>query len=181
MSKVNFPEWRLAITSSYNKEGKSVSKKWLQFASTSINNLPRLRTVVFRGWSEYHSILIYTDKRSEKIKDIRNNNKVELLWLFPKSKSQFRFKGEAYEIKENIKFWNNLSEKSKYSWFWPNPGEKLSPKKLFDTPKNLNRPKTFTVLEVKINYVELLKLERPIHKRCFWGEKNEWKRIELNP
>ena len=156
MDEVNLPEWRLAIKSSNNKEGKSVSKRWIQIATTSKDNLPRLRTVVFRGWSEAHSMLIYTDRRSQKINDINLNNNVELLWLFPKSKSQYRLKGKAYEIKENIKFWNNLSEHSKSTWFWPHPGEKLSQKKFFDAPKVLKRPETFTVLEIKINYVELL-------------------------
>ena len=181
MNEVNLPEWRLAIKSSSVKEGKSVSKRWVQIATTSKDNLPRLRTVVFRGWSEAHSMLIYTDRRSEKINDINFNNNVELLWLFPKSKSQYRLKGEAYEIKENIKFWKNLSDHSKVSWFWPNPGGKLSQRSSYDTPKTLERPETFTVLEVKINYVELLKLERPIHKRYCWNKDRSWKRIELNP
>tara|TARA_Y100000589_G_scaffold131481_1_gene125207 strand:+ start:630 stop:1175 length:546 start_codon:yes stop_codon:yes gene_type:complete len=181
MKEVNLPEWRLALTSSKNKEGKSISKRWLQIATTSKDNLPRLRTIVFRGWLENHSMLIYTDRRSEKIKDINNNNKVELLWFFPKSKSQYRFKGEAYEIKDNIQFWNSLSEKSKLSWFWPTPGERLSEIKFFDNPKNLNRPDTFFALGVKIDYVELLKLERPIHKRCCWSSQDNWTRIALNP
>ena len=181
MDEVNLPEWRLSIKSSNNKEGKSVSKRWVQIATTSKDNLPRLRTVVFRGWSEVNSMLIYTDRRSEKIKDININNNVELLWLFAKSKSQYRLKGEAYEIKENIRFWNNLSENSKTTWFWPNPGEKLSQRSAYDPPSKLERPETFSVLEVKMNYVELLKLERPIHKRCSWSKDNAWKRIELNP
>jgi len=181
MYETNLPEWRLAIKSSNNKEGKSVSKKWIQIATTSKDNLPRLRTVVFRGWSEAHSMLIYTDRRSQKINDININNNVELLWLFPKSKSQYRLKGKAYEIKENIKFWNNLSENSKTTWFWPNPGDKLSQRSSYDTPSKLEKPETFTVLEVKMNYVELLKLERPIHKRCCWIKDKSWKRIELNP
>ena len=181
MDEVNLPEWRLAIKSSNNKEGKSVSKRWIQIATTSKDNLPRLRTVVFRGWSEVNSMLIYTDRRSEKINDININNNVEILWLFPKSKTQYRLKGEAYEIKENIRFWDNLSENSKKTWFWPNPGDKLSQLSAYDTPSKLERPETFIVLEVKMNYVELLKLERPIHKRCYWSKKNSWKRIELNP
>ena len=181
MNEVNLPEWRLAIKSSKNKEGKSVSKRWVQIATTSKDNLPRLRTVVFRGWSEVNSMLIYTDRRSEKINDININNNVEILWLFPKSKTQYRLKGEAYEIKENIKFWDNLSDNSKLTWFWPNPGGKLSQRSAYDKPKKLERPETFTVLEVKMNYVELLKLERPIHKRCCWSKENAWKRIELNP
>ena len=181
MDEVSLPEWRLAIKSSNNKEGKSFSKRWIQIATTSKDNLPRLRTVVFRGWSEVNSMLIYTDRRSEKINDININNNVEILWLFPKSKTQYRLKGEAYEIKENIRFWDNLSENSKTTWFWPNPGGKLSQRSAYDTPSILDRPESFTVLEVKMNYVELLKLERPIHKRCCWSKKKSWKRIELNP
>ena len=181
MNEVILPEWRLAIKSSKNKEGKSVSKRWVQIATTSKDNLPRLRTVVFRGWSEVNSMLIYTDRRSEKINDININNNVEILWLFPKSKTQYRLKGEAYEIKENIRFWDNLSENSKKTWFWPKPGDKLSQRSEYDTPSKLERPETFTVLEVKMNYVELLKLEKPIHKRCCWSKNKGWKRIELNP
>ena len=181
MIEVNLPEWRLAIKSSDNKEGKSVSKRWVQFATTSKDNLPRIRTVVFRGWSEAHSMLIYTDRRSEKINDLKINNNVEILWLFPKSKSQYRLKGKAYEIKENIKFWDNLTDNSKTTWFWPNPGGNLSQRSSYDKPKKLERPDTFTVLEIKMNYVELLKLERPIHKRCCWNKEKGWKRIELNP
>ena len=175
------PEWRLAIKSSNHKEGKSFSKTWIQIATTSKDNSPRVRTVVFRGWLDADSILIYTDRRSEKIKDINNNNEVELLWLFLKSKSQYRLKGKAHEIKDNNKFWNNLSTNSKKTWFWPNPGEKLAKKNFYNPPKNLNKPDTFTVLEVKINYVELLKLERPIHKRCCWSKEESWERINLNP
>ena len=181
MNEVNLPEWRLAIKSSIYKEGKSVSKRWIQIATISKDNSPKLRTVVFRGWSEADSMLIYTDRRSEKVNDININNNVEILWLFPKSKSQYRLKGEAHEIKENIKFWDNLSEQSKATWFWPNPGGKLAPKSAYDKPKNLERPDTFNVMEVKINYVELLKLERPIHKRWSWSKNNSWKRVELNP
>ena len=181
MNEFNLPEWRLAIKSSSNKEGKSVSKRWIQIATTSKDYLPRLRTVVFRGWLETHSMLIYTDRRSEKINDINNNKNVELLWLFPKSKSQYRFRGEAYEIKENIKFWDNLSENSKATWFWPNPGGDLSKKSAYIAPNQLERPETFTVLEIRMNYVELLKLERPIHKRCSWSKNKGWNRVELNP
>ena len=181
MNEVNLPEWRLAIKSSNHKEGKSVSKRWIQIATTSKDNFPRLRTVVFRGWSEAHSMLIYTDRRSEKFNDININNNVELLWLFPKSKCQYRLKGEAYEIKENKKFWDTLSENSKATWFWPNPGGKLSTRSAYDTPKKLELPRTFAVIEVKMNYVELLKLERPIHKRCCWSKKKGWNRIDMNP
>ena len=39
MDEVNLPEWRLTIKSSSVKEGKSVSKRWIQIATTSKDNL----------------------------------------------------------------------------------------------------------------------------------------------
>ena len=57
-------------------------------------------------------MLIFTDSRSDKIKHLKNNSNAEVLWLFLKSKSQFRFKGQMKELKENNNYWESLSETS---------------------------------------------------------------------
>ena len=61
---------------------------------------------------------------SARVAYIKENKSVEILWLFSKSKSQFRFKGNAEFINDSKKYWNKLSEKSKEKWFWPHPGKK---------------------------------------------------------
>ena len=77
------------------KESKLNSSRWIQLATIGIDNTPRVRTVVFRGWSESYEMEIYIDKRSLKNEELDLNNNVEVCWLFSKSKFQFRFRGTS--------------------------------------------------------------------------------------
>jgi len=181
MVQTNLPDWRQKLKSSQHKEGKSPLKRWIQLSTISKQNKPRVRTVVFRGWISANSMIIYTDSRSEKIKDITINNNVELLWLFLKSKSQYRMRGKANFVKDNIHYWNKLTLDSRKTWFWPDPGEILDQNFPNINLENLNKPVNFIVLEIKIDSVELLKLENPVHKRYRWEIDKDWKCEELNP
>ena len=84
MNNMDLPSWRQRLKSSQSKEGKLASNRWIQLANVSKNNHPRVRTVVFRGWLDNSTMLIYTDKRSEKYIDLKNNSNIEVLWLFLK-------------------------------------------------------------------------------------------------
>ena len=56
---------------------------------------------------------IYTDSRSQKYDELELNNKVEIRWLFSRSKCQFRLRGKSrIDLGENK--WRHC------------PGEKLS-------------------------------------------------------
>ena len=79
MLEKNLPSWRQYLKSSRKKEGKSNSNRWIQLATVSEKNEPRLRTVVFRGWYKDSSMIIFTDRRSEKIEHLRHNPKAEIL------------------------------------------------------------------------------------------------------
>jgi len=183
MSENNIPIWRQELKSAKKKEGKSSSSRWFQLCTVDANNEPRVRTVVFRGWKTESSILIFTDKRSEKIAHLKSNSNAEVLWLFYKSKSQFRFKGEIVELSKNMRYWDSLSYKSKSTWFWQHPGNQIihniKPSEVISN--NLNKPDNFVVLEFKIKSVDLLKLVNPIHKRYVWSRENNWEKIEINP
>ena len=127
-------------------------------------------------------MLIYTDKRSEKYKDLENNNNIEVLWLFLKTKSQYRFKGKVSELEDNDKYWNNLIDKSKNQWYWPTPGKKFYKENNVSSINNtLSKPNNFSVLKIKIDEVDLLKLEQPFHKRYVWKKIDNWKCVEVNP
>ena len=39
----------------------------------------------------------------------------------------------------------------------------------------------FVVLNFKIDSVDLLKLEQPIHKRYIWEKNKKWEKTEINP
>ena len=182
MNNIDLPSWRQKLKASQMKEGNLVSNRWIQIANISKDQQPRVRTVVFRGWLDSNKMLIFTDKRSEKFNDLKINNKIEILWLFFKSKSQYRFKGKAYTIDDDTKYWNNLSDESKITWFWPCPGEKLVDQNRFiSIDNNCSKPSNFSVFQLNINEVDLLKLEKPVHKRYIWKKNDEWKCIQVNP
>ena len=179
----NLPGWRLDLKSSRKKEGKLPSNRWIQLATVSEGNEPRLRTVVFRGWHKDSSMIIFTDRRSEKIAHLKSNPNAEILWFFLKTKSQYRFKGKISELSDNNNYWDSLSEKSKSSWFWGSPGEKINPKveSAHEILSNLPMSENFVVLNFEIDSVDLLKLEQPIHKRYLWEKIKKWEKVEINP
>ena len=182
MTKNYIPTWRKELKSARKKEGKSPLNRWIQLSTVNRNNEPRIRTVVFRGWHKETSIIIFTDKRSEKIDHLKFSSNSEILWLFQRSKSQFRFKGVMKEMEESTKYWDSLSDKSKITWFWPHPGKEINKIESSQVQtNNLNKPKNFVVLEFDIYSVDFLKLITPIHKRYIWEKKDNWKKIEINP
>ncbi len=111
------------------KEAKLNSSVWVQQATIGVDNTPRVRTVVFRGWSDNYEMQIYSDRRSEKFNELDLNNNVEICWLFSISKCQFRFRGKSKLDLGNdcIRHWEQLSDKSQSMWGWPCPGEHFSP------------------------------------------------------
>ena len=183
MIKNNIPIWRQELQAARKKEGKSPSNRWIQLSTVTRNNQPRLRTVVFRGWRKESSMLFFTDSRSNKIEHLKNNPNAEVLWLFFKSKYQFRFKGKMNELVSNTEYWDSLSDRSKSTWFWQHPGKdiknNIQPPRII--PTDLNKPTNFFVIEFEIYSVDLLKLVNPIHKRYIWNKQNNWERIEVNP
>ena len=82
MLKNNLPMWRQELKSSRKKEGKSPTSRWVQLATVNDKNEPRLRTVVFRGWRTDNSILLFTDRRSEKVEHLKLNRNAEILFSF---------------------------------------------------------------------------------------------------
>ena len=76
------PPWLSQLSSAQRKESRFDSSRWLQLATIGIDNNPRVRTVVFRGWSKSYEMEIYTDKRSQKCDELNFNNNVEICWLF---------------------------------------------------------------------------------------------------
>ncbi len=179
------PPWLFPIITAERKESSLDSSKWVQLATIGVDNTPRVRTVVFRGWSESYEMQIYTDKRSNKCHELNLNNNVEICWLFSKSKCQFRFRGTSRIdlIKDNFRHWEKLSDKSKSMWSWPCPGERF----VFQHTKNLSVNKNselsinFTLLNIKITQVDQLLLHKPIHTRRRWILNNEWTEERINP
>ena len=179
------PPWLSQIRSAQRKESNINSSRWMQLATIGIDNTPRVRTVVFRGWSESYEMEIFTDKRSQKFHELDLNNNVEICWLFSSCKCQFRFRGSSrIDLgKDNLKKWNQLNEKSKSMWSWPKPGESFvfDEKNDLSVKKNREGSDNFALLKIKIKYVDLLVLSKPIHIRRKWVKKHEWIEERINP
>ena len=176
------PPWFCDVISAQKKEAKIKSTRWIQMATFGLDNTPRVRNVVFRGWSDSFQMQIFTDKRSQKYSELESNNNVEICWFFSKCKSQFRFRGRT-EIDLGIDTdinWNKLDNKSQSMWGWPNPGEK------YDSEMNnqliqKNKFDNFILLKINIISVDQLILNRPIHIRRRWLKSNEWIVERINP
>ena len=156
---------------------------WIQLAKFAIDNTPRVRTVVIRGWNKSYAMNITTDKRSSKFHELESNNNVEICWLFSKSKCQFRFRGKSVIDRSNdtLLKWNKMEYKAQEMWSWPNPGEKYKAKQ-----KNINLSKcafdkkdNFNLLN--IFYIDQLLLNDSIHIRKRWIRNNEWTEERVNP
>ena len=64
-NKIVMPPWLPQLVSAQRKESRFNSSRWVQLATIGLDNTPRVRTVVFRGWSESYEMKLFTDKRSQ--------------------------------------------------------------------------------------------------------------------
>ncbi len=179
------PPWLSQIKAAQQKESNSISSTWIQLATIGTDKTPRVRTVVFRGWSESYEMEIFTDKRSQKYSELDLNNSVEICWLFSRCRCQFRFRGTSRIVlgKENLQYWNQLNEKSKSMWSWPKPGDRFVSKKRTDLSVKSNEKlsENFALLKIHITDVDQLLLTDPIHTRRKWLKKKEWIEELVNP
>ena len=179
------PPWLSHISSAQRKELNFDSSRFIQIATIGVDNRPRVRTVVFRGWSESYEMKIFIDKRSQKYHELNLNNNIEICWLFSRSKCQFRFRGTSSIIlgKENLSHWEQLSNESKSMWFWPSPGDEF----VVDQPIDLSFKtkecisNNFALLKINITHVDQLLLYKPIHRRRCWILKEDWIEKKINP
>jgi hypothetical protein len=86
------PVWKKLLLSSLKDNIAKVgtSATYASLATVTIENKPAVRTVVMRGFvGEHHSeetgcssdlLVVFTDKTSNKMKEIRNNPNVEINW-----------------------------------------------------------------------------------------------------
>ena len=179
------PPWFSHVNAALSKESKFNSSRWVQVATIGLDNTPRVRTVVFRGWSDAYEMLIYTDKRSKKYQELKTNNNVEICWLFSQSKCQFRFRGKSrIDVgKDKVLHWNKLSEESKLMWSWPCPGENIRNENNNSCEKKSisNHLNNFILLKIELNHVDHLLLQKPIHRRTRWIKKHKWVEERINP
>ena len=183
------PPWRPLLRGAREREGRSPAARWLQLATVAPDGTPRVRTLVFRGWAEAAALDLLTDGRSAKPAELRQQPAVELCWLMPKARCQFRLRGAVLilpldvEWEERLRHWQGLTPSGRALWGWPEPGAPLDAAAAFpaeladDTPM----PEQFQLLCIDLVQVELLELKDHPHQRRRWRREASWSEERLNP
>jgi pyridoxamine 5'-phosphate oxidase len=183
------PPWRPLLRAAREREGRHPQARWLQLASVALDGCPRVRTVVFRGWAGAVALDLLTDGRSAKAAELRAQASVELCWLLPRARSQFRLRG-AWRLRqpeqercERQRHWQALSPGGRALWGWPTPGDPLVPGSVFarEMPDGIPLPDHFLLLHIELVQVELLELTGHPHRRRRWRAETQWREEDLNP
>lgn len=145
------------------------------------NNKPIVRTVVLRDMTEGYNLIFFTDTRSEKVEQFRENPNAEVLFYNPKKLLQIKVGGSIELVKdeERLNYY-----KQKVQGFSQNDYTTLKrPSSPIKNPDEVEYGEelNFTVLELKTEYIESLQLKRPNHMRCLFKKKNDWKGQFLVP
>jgi pyridoxamine 5'-phosphate oxidase len=183
------PPWRPLLRGARERQGRSPQGRWLQLASLGADGTPRVRTLVFRCWAGAAALDLLTDRRSAKSGALKGEAPLELCWLLPRARSQFRLRGHRLRPdpdEEGLalqRHWAALTPKARALWGWPPPGEPLEPEAAFprEVEDGSPMPEHFELLRVRLVRVELLELLGHPHRRRCWREATGWREECLNP
>jgi pyridoxine/pyridoxamine 5'-phosphate oxidase len=136
--------------------------------------------VVLRDFnSKDISFTIYTDSRSQKLQELDQDKRAQLLFYDPKRMLQIIVSVVLLENVNEDKIYNDIPEQSKkdYSSMITPGSEIKSPDKLrFNFSKGY-----FSKLIFKAETIEYLRLKRPNHLRAFFKIEDNWKGTFLVP
>ena len=153
----------------------------LNLVTIDKKNIPNTRNVVIRDFSEENlTIRFHTDKRSSKISDIQNNNKISLLGYERKDRLQIRFDAEATIIDSDeflLDIWKSMYPMSRECYrVIESPGSKI--KSLEDIKfeeeddQGLNGFENFVAVSCDIQSIEVLYLHHAGHLRAIYTNNN---------
>ncbi|MEB3255517.1 MAG: pyridoxamine 5'-phosphate oxidase family protein [Synechococcaceae cyanobacterium] len=183
------PPWRPLLRGARQREGRSPAARWLQLASVTADGTPRVRTLVFRGWASPAALDLLTDGRSAKAGELAAQPAVELCWLLPRARCQFRLRGARQSLaaalagSERERHWRSLTPAGRAVWGWPAPGLPLQPDAPFpaELPDDTPLPAHLQLLRIALEQVELLELGPQPHRRRRWRQSTGWREEPLNP
>ena len=153
----------------------------LNLVTIDKKNIPNTRNIVIRDFSEKKlTIRFHTDKRSSKISDIQNNNKISLLGYERKDRLQIRFDAEATIIDSDkflLDIWKSMYPMSRECYrVIESPGSKIKSlediKFEEDDDQGLNGFENFVAVSCDIQSIEVLYLHHAGHLRANYTNNN---------
>lgn len=146
------------------------------------NNSPTQRTVVLRDTTKDFELIMFTDERSDKIKQLEINPNASLLFYHPKKLLQVKVEGQMKIIrsgKEYEDYWSRVQGKSQKDFITKNP-----PGTSIDNPDEVDYNENehhFCLLKLVPEQMEFLQLKRPNHIRARFNKSTNWEGQFLNP
>ncbi|HAU0101612.1 TPA: pyridoxamine 5'-phosphate oxidase [Legionella pneumophila] len=141
------------------EEEKSMGAQYAQHAvlsSQGLDGAPHGRIVAIRELTK-DWILLFTQKRTRKVSEIRNNNQVALTFWFERYAREVIVEGEASFLskEQNAHYWDSYPQWAQirsYSYA-PTSGEPIDNKQLLeDKRRNLEQSSKDTVLPCSSDY-----------------------------
>lgn len=157
--------------------------RYITMATNGTNAIPRLCTVVLREVTDALKLTIYTDSRSTKINNLKENDHISILMYHPKKLLQIKIEGVA-EIVTNEerlkKTWNNLPQNNKREY-----NTAIGPSNKISSPDDivyLEDNNFFAMIDIIPKKIEYLKLKTPNHIRVLFKKVNtDWEDSFLVP
>jgi pyridoxine/pyridoxamine 5'-phosphate oxidase len=148
-------------------------------------NGPEVRTVVLREFEKILDMYVFTDFRSDKVKELRANPSATLHFYHPKKRVQIRVKAKAEIHHQDLvcaAFWKTLKSDSQKGYQSVlSPGTEISdPKEAFHWSIQTN-DQFFTVLRFIPESIEALQLDGLKHLRILFLKSEGWEGKWLVP
>lgn len=194
--------WRSHLARSLHQHQDQPEVNFLQLATMGLDQRPRNRTVVFRGFLENSDhfptplqdcLKIVVDSRSQKPEQIAANPWAEACWYFTKTRSQFRILGKLALIDRkctNLELqsartetWQALSDPARIQFTWAHPREPRINFPKTEPPDSEKPLSTFCLLLLEPTEVDRLELRGNPQNRYLYlrDEQGNWTEQEVNP
>ena len=179
--------WLQQLKRAIRRNRRDAHNRYVQFATLGLDGKPRVRMVVFRGFSlSEASFFIITDARTEKVKELTQCPDVEVSWYFTHTREQFRLQCSAVTHSDGADvelyrdaLWKGLSDAAKAQFFWPEPGLPSGEGQSLEiTP---HPPETFVVIECRPQRVDHLVLAKPQRRTLSDLTASGWTEVSINP
>lgn len=151
------------------------------YLATVADGKPHQRTVVLRDVVNEQHPIIYTDARSNKVKELQENPAVSLIMYNHKKLMQITLSGQMKMIERGDYYedcWSRVQGKSQRDFITEKaPGTPIK------NPDEVNYGDDhhFMILELVPDQIEYLQLKRPHHIRAIFKAADNWQGQFLNP
>tara|TARA_B100000575_G_scaffold272953_1_gene255479 strand:+ start:1035 stop:1628 length:594 start_codon:yes stop_codon:yes gene_type:complete len=156
-------------------KNKKAAFRYPALATYSKSNV-LVRTVVLRKVNiNKKTLFFFTDHRTKKINDLKNNSKVTIHIYDKKNNLQVQCYGKAkvfLKNKETKKIWDNMNEYSKKQYISKlKPGRKINLDQKFSIQRENTKKNYFSIIEVKVKKLEYLYLSIKNNERAVFEYK----------